>query len=472
MRLKRRIAFRIAAVCLGLGVVLLAEVLCHAFGWGLPENTDDPFVGFESVVPLFVPGEDGSTMKIAEGRLRFFAPDSFPARKPGNTFRIFCLGGSTVQGRPFSIETSFTTWLTQSLSAADPTRNWEVVNCGGVSYASYRLVPILQECLAYEPDLFIVCTGHNEFLEDRTYAAVKSPASVQRLLGHSRLFTLMRAAVQPDRNQRAKFLLEQDVQARLDYRGGLDLYKRDDDWRRGVIRHFKTNLTRMTQACESADVPLLFLLPPSNLADSPPFKSQPDPQVANQTRELVSTAAEYYRTDLPAAIEKLRQACDLDPRCAVHLYELGRACEAAGRIDEARRYLIQARDEDICPLRMISSLEQSMTAVADDADVPLLNLHAFLESRSKQPILGDGMLVDHIHPSFRGHQLIADQLVRELTRQGSLAPTSGWEDRAAAAHAAHFDSLDSLYFLKGQRTLESLREWARGRGRNLPELPR
>ncbi|MCH8149146.1 MAG: hypothetical protein IH987_14380, partial [Planctomycetes bacterium] len=31
------------------------------------------------------------------------------------------------------------------------------------------MLPILTEVLGYEPDLIIVATGHNEFLEDRAY---------------------------------------------------------------------------------------------------------------------------------------------------------------------------------------------------------------------------------------------------------------------------------------------------------------
>ncbi len=63
------------------------------------------------------------------------------------------LGGSTVQGHPFSVETSFTTWLELSLKAADPSRHWRVVNCAGVSYATYREAIVVKELLGYKPDL-------------------------------------------------------------------------------------------------------------------------------------------------------------------------------------------------------------------------------------------------------------------------------------------------------------------------------
>ena len=158
---------------MGLLPLLASETVLRCCGIGRVSDAEDPYVGFVNVRPLFRPNKESGHYEIAPERQTFFRPDSFPMEKRANEFRIFCLGGSTVQGRPYAIETSFTTWLELNLRTADPRYQWEVVNCGGVSYASYRLVPILRELLDYKPDLFIICTGHNEFLEDRTYGPVK-----------------------------------------------------------------------------------------------------------------------------------------------------------------------------------------------------------------------------------------------------------------------------------------------------------
>ena len=469
MPVSRRTTFRIAAVAFGILLVVAAELACRVIGLGVAADTDDPFVGFESVVPLFVADEPGDMMRIAEGRLRFFAAESFPVQKAPGTFRIFCLGGSTVQGRPFSIETSFTTWLQQDLAAADPNRNWEVINCGGVSYASYRLVPILQECLNYEPDLIIMCTGHNEFLEDRTYSGIKQPGSLQRVAGHSRLFTMMRSALLPDRNARDRYLLSEDVEARLDFNDGLQYYSRDDAWHEQVVEHFGSNLRRMATACETANVPLMFMLPPSNLADSPPFKTQPNEGTADQVRTEIAAARKLYATNLSGAIQHLKAAVSLDPRNAANQFELGRAYESAGQTEKARAAFIKARDEDICPLRMTTSLAKKMRQVVSETELPFVDLQVFFDNQSAKSISGNGILVDHIHPSFRGHQLIADELVRSFKEQGYVDPADGWQKHSGEAHRAYFKTLDNLYFLRGQRTLENLKRWARGRGHNLPD---
>ncbi len=60
----------------------------------------------------------------------------FGATKEPEARRLFCIGGSTTYGRPFDDATSFCGWLRGFLERVDPEREWEVVNAGGISYAS------------------------------------------------------------------------------------------------------------------------------------------------------------------------------------------------------------------------------------------------------------------------------------------------------------------------------------------------
>jgi hypothetical protein len=116
----RRWLMRSAAILLGLSVFIVAETICWLFNVGTPDLQDDPFVGFNNLQPLFVLDNAKHAYHVAPARLKFFVQESFPAQKRPGTYRIFCLGGSTVQGRPFAKETSFTTWLQLALACADP----------------------------------------------------------------------------------------------------------------------------------------------------------------------------------------------------------------------------------------------------------------------------------------------------------------------------------------------------------------
>ena len=193
----------------------------------------DPYVSFSGLSPLFVPDSAGERLEIAAERLSAFRRQSFAAKKGRNTFRVFCLGGSTVQGRPYSVETSFTTWLGLSLSAARPEISYEIVNCGGISYASYRLVPVMRELLEYEPDLFIIYTGHNEFLEDRTYSRIKkSPRALLRLhrmMLSLRSYALAEQLLSRRRARRAGEESQSRTELSAEVRTKLDLVVVDDD---------------------------------------------------------------------------------------------------------------------------------------------------------------------------------------------------------------------------------------------------
>ncbi len=164
-----------------LGFFVFLELTLAVFGVRPARDTRDPFVGFAPGVPLFV--RDGADFVTNPLKLTFFNAQRFPAEKSRQAFRVFCLGGSTTYGHPYDGRTYFGTWLQRYLQEVAPDRDWQVINCGGISYASYRVALLMEELAAYQPDLFIVYTGHNEFLEERTYGRIRHrhPA-VQRLL--------------------------------------------------------------------------------------------------------------------------------------------------------------------------------------------------------------------------------------------------------------------------------------------------
>lgn len=474
--------FRLAAVALGLSVFAVLEMICILGDWGRITEYEDPFVGFTDIHPLFVLDEENEQYGIPQSRLKFFATDSFPAHKSPETFRIFCLGGSTVQGRPYSAPTAFTTWLRLALTAADGQRNWEVINCGGISYASYRLTPILEECLTHEPDLIVLCTGHNEFLEDRTYDHIKNASPVWsvpiRSLARLRSFTLYRQALLRTSGATTKTAgderpqLPAEVDALLDYRNGIEAYHRDDERHAGVAAQFEQNLRRMISLAGEAGVPLILITPPSNLSDTPPFKSQHRDGLTDkelhQWNALAKDARSSYRDRLDKSIESLTQALVIDDCYATTYFELGKCYAARGLYEQARKMFVRARDEDVCPLRMPSSLEAALKRIAAETGTPLIDAHVLLERESRTGILGGGLLVDHVHPTFPGHQMIAAALLEKMTEQGRIHPSADWQTRRDAAYQKHFNSLDTLYHLHGQRTLENLRAWSQGRADGPP----
>ena len=192
----KRLWFRLFAIVLGFIPFVLLELVLILFNIAEPTRYDDPFVGFSSIHPLFVLNEETNQYETAASRKYFFGMQHFSKVKKQGAYRVFCLGGSTVRGRPHETDTSFPKWLEIELAGQSASETVEVVNAGGVSYASFRLRPVLSEVLNYEPDLIVLATGHNEFLEDRTYHELKHRPDAEKWIteqAHSlRTVTLVR----------------------------------------------------------------------------------------------------------------------------------------------------------------------------------------------------------------------------------------------------------------------------------------
>ncbi len=473
----KRFLFHLAAVGVVLAPLALGELALRICLPAPEIALDDPHVSFSGLRSLFVPGPTGLRYETAKARLNYFCPQSFTATKDPNTLRIFCLGGSTVQGRPYSAETSFTAWLQLNLEAGQAQRTIEVVNCGGISYASYRRVPIMRELMDHAPDLFIVYTGHNEFLEDRTYGRIKQMPralfSLHRNLLKLRSYALAhqflypRLAKSDTVEPTPRTTLPAEVKTKLDTREGPKSYHRDPVWRRGIIAHYRRNLGIMIRMAQDAGVPVILMNPVSNLKDSPPFKSEHRSDMPEQECErfceLLGQAGDLGWTDVLPKLNLLHQAAQLDKQHARTCYLIGKCYEQLGRLSEAKPWFVRAREEDICPLRMLQPMHQAVLDTAEQYRVPLVDVKQLFEQRSRDGVVGDEWLLDHVHPNITGHQLIADALYPILEGMGLARRPANWHALRETLWQQQLASLDDAYYMHGQDHLKRLREWSRGR---------
>lgn len=475
---KRGWAFRFVALIVGLLLLVILEGILKLGDWGTPDPSEDPFVGFASVKPLFAVNEAGTHYTIAPSRRDWFYPVEFPVKKASNTLRVFCIGGSTVAGRPYTVETAFSSWLELFLNELDSEREWEVINCGGVSYATYRLVPIVEEVLArYQPDLLVLYTGHNEFLEDRTYEHIKNlPAAVTKpyeLASHLRIFNLMRDAYHriTGRAQasvmEARPIMPDEVDALLEHKGGMEHYYRDEEWHGNVIDHFEFNLDRMCAQTAKAGVPMIVMNPSANLRDVRPFKSQHSDDLTESEREevvmLLDKASEAFtQTQTERAIILYEDALEIDPLYADTHYYLGKLFDLMNQIGPAYAEYVRAKDLDVCPLRMLESMHEVLKEVVDRQEVIWLDTRYEVDKVATNGIPGNNEFLDHVHPNIGGHQFFAKLLVDKLAALGFVSAEPGWHMKMGPVVEEHIKTLSPEYFADGEMRLENLRHWARG----------
>jgi tetratricopeptide (TPR) repeat protein len=467
----RKVLFAVLTVVVFFGLV---ELILALAGLRPVLVDEDPYVGFSSSIELYQLTDDGARLETAPNKLAWFNYQAFARSKPAGTVRVFTLGGSTTYGRPFEDATSFSGWLRAYLRSADPSTRWEVINAGGISYASYRVVTLMEELLRYEPDLFIIYSGNNEFLEQRTYGDLieEAPALTRTrlILQHSRLWALgRRIADTRQRRARQRYELSGEVVELLESSAGLDYYHRDLEFSARVFDHYLLNLRRMVGLARAAGAEVILMTVAGNEKDFAPFKSQhrdglSADEKGEHARLLERAAASLEIDEVGAARDLAAAAVQLDPLHAEGHYLLGRAQLRLGLIDSAASSFERAIVEDVCPLRAQPEVNRAILKVARQA-APLVDSHKLLKQhmmdRTGHSILGEELFLDHVHPRVEVHSLLARALVERMRDMGLAQIDAGWYERVGDTVEAEIVSrIGAEDYARAYKNLSKVLIWA------------
>ncbi len=438
----------------------------------------DPYVGFSSTVPLFVEqsGPDGKNMMVTAGnKLGLFNFQQFPTSKSSDTYRIFCMGGSTTFGRPYDDATSFCGWLRVFLPKADPSRTWEVINAGGVSYASYRVTALMEELIRYKPDLFILYSGHNEFLEHRTYSRIIEMPETVRGLGalasRTRIFTVMKKTLnllgkhRGEKALKSAHLLD-EVKTMLEDSVGPEDYYRDDELHQHVLDHYRYNLMRAVDIARSVGAEVILVIPASNVRHCSPFKSEQREGLSDTDRDrwhiLFDRAGVAFKAEQwDEALTMLDDAMTIDNRYAQAYYLRGRILWMLGRYDEAKTAFLRAIDEDICPLRATGAMLEIVREVGREREIPVVDFVGLLERLSEYATPGETLFLDHVHPTIETNRRLALFLLETMNRQGIVHFSKGWDETQIRQVTKEVeDRLDERAHGSALRNLARVFRWA------------
>lgn len=441
----------------------------------------DPLDGFSNQFPLFVSSAAKPELQTtAANRLSYFNRQSFPSNKSDSDFRIFCLGGSTTYGRPYDDQTSFAGFLRIALPQMDTSRNWQVVNAGGISYGSARVEVIVRELVQHKPDLFVIYTGHNEFLEEQTLSGVaRTPQSVRSLgawASHVRTFSLVHRLVhgqhrpgqnndQQNRNNGHE-VESHEVNALLDRSIGPSAYHRDDEKQQCVTDQFRTNLEQIVTLATTAGAQVVLITPAANLRNCRPFKSEYRSDLQGSELQLHSAHVNAANKALQAgdhqpALNQVLAALAIDDRHAATHFLHGTILLANDDPTGARDAFGKAREEDICPLRASQKIVSIVQDVARQHELPLIDFAQDIDDMSDRKIPGNDWFLDHVHPTIEGHQYLARRLCEELSSLKFASPVPEWnEDTFNAAAERVKQNIDPQKHAIALRNLAKVLGWA------------
>ena len=425
----------------------LAELVLSIAGYGRPTGF---FVRWKAAgQTVYLPNEYYCEQFVPKSLSR--APEACVlTRKDKSTIRIFVLGSSAAWGDPEPAY-GFCRQLEWLLREHASGKSFEVINAAVTAMNSHVARRIATDCAAHEPDLFILFMGNNEVVGP--YGPPTLPASLyssRRFIDaciaarRTRVGTLVRDISQSLHAGGGPQQRWKGMEAFLASRIGVD-----DPRLKDCYRHFRDNLNDMIRTARRAGAGCILCTVPTNLQFCAPFGSQHKAGLSSDELARWEKAFEEGRGlekagDFAGALSAYEKARRIDDAYADLAFCLGRCLQALGKIDEARRMFVEARDRDVLRFRADSSILRTIRETAQG--VRLLDLETYLDSRTGWAMpAGPGpegrqvagtacpanFLIDHVHLDFRGNFLAAFaamRQVRDMMPQAGLAEPSRSEE--------------------------------------------
>lgn len=418
-------------------IITLLELVLWVAGVPTMIEREDPFRGFSGLVKVFQ--QEGPIYRTqAATRGNTFNDQSFLAEKPANGLRLFCLGGSSSFGFPWGAEVAFTSIVGEALAATHPERKVEAVNASGVSYAMHRMNIVADELLEHKPDVFLVYEGHNEFIEPAFFDALKHRGTLRTgleyVLSYSRIYSGMRFATGSLR--KSLNAPSSGFETRV-MRDQTHVYSPAD--KEAIVAEYRWRLERLLRRARKAGVKVVLATVPCNLREWRPEASTGVAALAEHDRKrwsgLFATGSRHLkRGRFEQALADLEQAAGLAPHHAETHFLLGQTYERLERFDNARTAYQRACDEDASPIRRLSGINSAIRELAHRHGALLVDVDRLFEQQSEHGLVGFNLIEDYVHPTRRGHELIAWQIWEAMER-------AGWLNDKSHADKATFDRI-------------------------------
>lgn len=345
--------------------------------------------------------------------------DEFNIHKKANTFRIFVLGESSAEGFPYNPMGSFSRYIRRRLELVYPNTQIEVINLGMSAISSYMLLDLLPGVLDQKPDLILIYTGHNEYYgamgvgSVETFGSSRAIIRLMLYLNDFRITQLLRnsitwaASLFSSGNTTASGTLMSIMAKDKSIPLNSELFN-------AGVEQFKGNMTELIKSIKDKGVPVLLGRLVSNLKDQKPFISISTPgyQTADQVYE--------------EALNELK----------------------IKRVKKADSLFTLAKDLDALRFRAPGEINKVIDDLGVEFHAPVVPTDSIFDAASPDGIVGDNLMVDHLHPNVKGYQLMGKAFYECMEKEGYLPKTEqakipfGAQDSLASANFM-FTKLDS-----------------------------
>ena len=386
---KRLWLFRTIAIILPVVLLLLLEGTLRLFHYG-----------YDTSLFIEVPGNSDYLVFNPAASKRYFTDqgnattgnrEPFRKVKAPGTLRIFVLGESTTIGYPYFHNGSFHRWLQYRLMREFPDKKMEIVNIALTAVNSYTVLGFAREVVHYEPDAVLIYAGHNEYYGALGVGSTNrlggSPTLVHTLLwlrqfrvvqlfaqGIGKLGRLFSSGVSKAGKTRMELMVGEQ---QITY--GSSLFERG-------ITQFRKNMDETLAIFHNEGIPVFISNVVSNLRDQHPF---------------VSVAPDPASDDFSEATQAWGQ----------------------GNFVAAKADFTRAKEQDALRFRAPEAIDSIIDQLSKKYEnTHLVDTRAAFEAASDHGVVGNTLLLEHVHPNLMGYALLSDVFYRALQQQGLIPP--------------------------------------------------
>ncbi|WP_338876034.1 hypothetical protein WBJ53_10375 [Spirosoma sp. SC4-14] len=425
---RRIILFKLISILFSLLILCFLEVLLRVVGYGYdmslfvdyPENGEFLVLNPNASKNYFLNQKIATTGNI----------EPFKKKKDPNTCRIFVLGESTTIGYPYFHNGSFHRWLQYRLTHTFPDKNFEIINLSLTAVNSYCVLGFAREVVEYEPDAVLIYTGHNEYYGALGVGSTEqiggSPSLVHSIL---KLRKLRLAQLLVNTYEHARHLITPDGQPSGGTRMKLMVAEQQipyqsELYERGV-EQFRANMDQTLGLLNEHTIPVFVSNLVSNEKDLKPFVSFPvDSQkfpgfVQNYSRGV----AAFNRHDYSLAYTFFKAANQSNNTHALCTFYLGKTAYELGNFGYAKAYFARARDLDGLRFRAPGSLNGIIEQLCSTYKTAhLVDTKEVFEAHSTNKLIGDELILEHVHPDLMGYALLSEAFYTSLKAENFISP--------------------------------------------------
>ena len=376
-------------------ILVILELALRVFGYGVNLNL---FTDYKLDTRFLIMNPDVSkkyftnTEDATTGLAEIFRKEKTP-----ETFRAFVLGASTGIGFPYTANGSFSRWLKYRLMNEYPDKKIEIINLSLTAVNSYAALDFTKQIKEYDPDVVLIYLGHNEYYGALGVGSTSKLGNNIRLvrfltnLRELRIVQLVNNINQSTTNNEVESGSNENLMVQM--AGDTDIALGSEKHQLG-IEQFRSNMDAICQILSDENIPTII----STL-------------VSNE-KSLIPFISDTINSELSAE----------------HYFELATEDYNKGDFENAKNQFVKAKELDLLRYRAPEEMNKIIGDLANKySGVYMADTKKMFVERSEHGIIGNEILMDHVHPYLYGQGLISESFYKIL-KENEIIPDSNSDE--------------------------------------------